>query len=654
MWKLVSEADPSRTRYLPAGKYQLGRTRKPDFVEEDNVEYIDVVEFNPDKGNLKAISRPHVEIEVRPLADVYKKKAQLIFIKDLSKFGVGVTGLDAKCYKQPSASQKETPMPNRILKGAAVPLHHGCTVQLTVTVPLFKLRLERVAVTICHSLLEKAMSKEVERHCAALGIAISPSWSTHCNLLVMQELQMTPKMLLALIDNKEIVTPAYLETMASDPQHALFLTDGTGGARASKSSWRPAAAFIPPPSPLLPDRYWACLSAGEGGEPPVTPERSRLLEGLRFTIPYDQDPAPVRCGSDKEIIEHAGGEATLVCASLLDAAQDCPDAFLIIGPQDEVDPDLWEELDRMGGEGMGVVTSEMLYDAVIFCKVEHLHLQEMTQDDHPPAATEDIPESPPARQASAEAGREGKGARAGAREAAELPPPRAARAEGAFPRAPAGEGAARGKGSSGDKASAAHQADKAPPAQKAPKAGGLPGAQGAGEPGGRRAGAPHNPPGKARDAAAEGGAASAAKAGGSGGVTPGRAPGNAGHDTAKRMAGSSEDGDEWESVDMEGREVPVAGGGEAEPRRSAEEGAAAGGSAPSAVRLGTNFKRFKKGGNAAAGGAVAPPPHPGFGVWPEKLGGVGAGRRRREQEEEDEDDDMMGPSHGAPNKRSHA
>ena len=24
--------------------------------------------------------------------------------------------------------------------------------------------------------------------------------------------------------------------------------------------------------------------------------------------------APVRCGSDKEIIEHAGGEATLICA----------------------------------------------------------------------------------------------------------------------------------------------------------------------------------------------------------------------------------------------------------------------------------------------------------------------------------------------------
>ena len=42
--------------------------------------------------------------------------------------------------------------------------------QLTVTEPLFKLRLEPLAVTICYSLLDEAISKEVERHCAAFGV----------------------------------------------------------------------------------------------------------------------------------------------------------------------------------------------------------------------------------------------------------------------------------------------------------------------------------------------------------------------------------------------------------------------------------------------------------------------------------------------------
>jgi len=57
-----------------------------------------------------------------------------------------------------------------------------------------------------------------------------------------------------------------------------------------------------------------------------------------------------------------------VCSSLDAAARLRCDIF-VVGAEDDLGEAAWEEVDRLAAKGKRVVTSEMLYDAVIFCMV---------------------------------------------------------------------------------------------------------------------------------------------------------------------------------------------------------------------------------------------------------------------------------------------
>jgi hypothetical protein len=64
-----------------AGNYQLGRARNPDFVEERNVEYIDIAELNPAILNIETISRPHMvlstPLQPTPLCTIIRIKHRI-------------------------------------------------------------------------------------------------------------------------------------------------------------------------------------------------------------------------------------------------------------------------------------------------------------------------------------------------------------------------------------------------------------------------------------------------------------------------------------------------------------------------------------------------------------------------------------------------
>ena len=57
-----------------------------------------------------------------------------------------------------------------------------------------------------------------------------------------------------------------------------------------------------------------------------------------------------------------------MCSSLDAAARLRCDIF-VVGAEDDLGEAAWEEVDRLAAKGKRVVTSEMLYDAVIFCMV---------------------------------------------------------------------------------------------------------------------------------------------------------------------------------------------------------------------------------------------------------------------------------------------
>lgn len=114
---------------------------------------------------------------------------QPISIRDKSPFGVSINDV-------------------QIQKDTDVVLAHGCG--LTVGDNDFRLRLEWEEITACHSLLSNQQVPAVAASCAALGIHVSKVWTDCVRLLVMHKLDMTPKLLLALIDKADIITPDYL------------------------------------------------------------------------------------------------------------------------------------------------------------------------------------------------------------------------------------------------------------------------------------------------------------------------------------------------------------------------------------------------------------------------------------------------------------
>ena len=103
------------------------------------------------------------------------------------------------------ASQKSV---HQIQKDVEVPLTQGCSI--TVGVNNSRLRLEWEEFIVTHSLLSKDAIASLNTSCASLGIQVSKSWSDRVKLLVMHQIQMTPKLLLALIDQKDIVTPEFM------------------------------------------------------------------------------------------------------------------------------------------------------------------------------------------------------------------------------------------------------------------------------------------------------------------------------------------------------------------------------------------------------------------------------------------------------------
>jgi len=106
------------------------------------------------------------------------------------------------------ASQKSV---HQIQKDTDVPLTQGCSI--TVGVNNSRLRLEWEDLIACHSLLSKDQAEALLTSCAQLGIHVSKTWSERVRLLVMHQVQMTPKLLLALIDQKDIVTPDYMTAL---------------------------------------------------------------------------------------------------------------------------------------------------------------------------------------------------------------------------------------------------------------------------------------------------------------------------------------------------------------------------------------------------------------------------------------------------------
>ena len=134
---------------------------------------------------------------------------QSICIRDRSKFGVSIDDVD-ECYRDKGgrATQSSQKSVHQIQKDKDVPLKQGCTI--TIGVNNSRLRLEWEEFVVCHSLLPKDQVSSLANTCAQLGVHLSKSWSDRVRVLVMDQIQMTPKVLLALIDQKDIVTSAYL------------------------------------------------------------------------------------------------------------------------------------------------------------------------------------------------------------------------------------------------------------------------------------------------------------------------------------------------------------------------------------------------------------------------------------------------------------
>jgi len=63
---------------------------------------------------------------------------------------------------------------------------------------------------VCHSLLPKEDITLLNDSCVELGMQVSKNWSDRVRILVMHQIQMTPKVLLALIDQKDIVTKDFM------------------------------------------------------------------------------------------------------------------------------------------------------------------------------------------------------------------------------------------------------------------------------------------------------------------------------------------------------------------------------------------------------------------------------------------------------------
>jgi len=88
-------------------------------------------------------------------------------------------------------------------------------------------------LVVCHTLLNKDQKVRLNDSCKHLGIHVRQAWSDDVQLLVMHQLQMTPKFLLALIDKKNIVTPDYITAI----RNRASLTDSLPDPLSYNAVW---------------------------------------------------------------------------------------------------------------------------------------------------------------------------------------------------------------------------------------------------------------------------------------------------------------------------------------------------------------------------------------------------------------------------------
>ena len=184
---------------------------------------------------------------VKRLDDPYAlEKRQLIFIRDKSKFGVSIDDVD-ESYREKTAqtSQASQKSLHQIQKDIQVPLMQNCSI--TVGVNNSRLRLEWEELVVCQSLLSKEQTTSFNNLCADLGIHVVRSWSDRVRLLVMHEIQLTPKVLLALIDHRDIVTPDFMSAIRNrnnlhdpipDPAAVGPVWERVGDELLQRQRWR--------------------------------------------------------------------------------------------------------------------------------------------------------------------------------------------------------------------------------------------------------------------------------------------------------------------------------------------------------------------------------------------------------------------------------
>ena len=127
----------------------------------------------------------------------------------------------------------------QIQKDIDVPIQQGCNI--TVGVNNSRLRLEWEDFVVSYSLLTKDKISKLNESCSQIGAQISRNWSDRVRVLAMHEIQMTPKLLLALIDETDIVTPAYLQAI----RNRVNVSDNLPDPAARGIMWEPFGILSP-------------------------------------------------------------------------------------------------------------------------------------------------------------------------------------------------------------------------------------------------------------------------------------------------------------------------------------------------------------------------------------------------------------------------
>jgi len=209
----------------------------------------------------KSVSRKHAELTVQPSQDVTNINNQSkLLVKDCSKFGTFL--------KKERISQQELVDGDQIRFGVS-----GSWYQV-----FYK------PIVICTSNIDSALKLELLQKISKIGFLVEDfSVSTH---LLMKEIRVTPKVLLALVEGIPIVSPNWIDAVLARP-----ITD---------PSLPPSEKFLPPvvkePSLDLNEIDYTTI-----------PSRKTIFAGRTFVFLHAKQHAAL-----SDLIERAGGEAVPV------------------------------------------------------------------------------------------------------------------------------------------------------------------------------------------------------------------------------------------------------------------------------------------------------------------------------------------------------